>query len=93
METYVEHVNQFVVEYQETMDDRRKAEYRLHGIDPDTLWTLKYSYTTLEHAQARADADQAWHNDFCKEHGYTPWKTYRVRDLGSPVEIERQAWF
>ena len=93
METYKEKVNQFVVEYHEDLPDAHKAEYRLRGIDPNDLWTLSWSFTTLADAEECAREEQNAHDTFCIKYGCAVFKTYRVRDLGAPMEIESSTWF
>ena len=92
-DTYKEHVNRFIVEYQDHMDDQQKARCRLMGIEPDNLWNLMWSFTTPEAADQQCKQEQHNHQKFCNANGYQQWKTFRARDLGSAVEIERTAWF
>ena len=89
---YMEQVNRYVVESHEELPESHKASYRLRGIDPDTLWNLIWSFPILSDALEQALADQVRHQEFCEKHGYKPWQTYRVRDLGEPVEVKRLAW-
>lgn len=79
METYIEHINQFVVERLEDYSKQARAELRLNGIDPDENWLLTWSYETSEAAEER----KKWYldNNFSG--------TFRVRDLGAPMEIVR----
>lgn len=93
VEFYVEKINQFVVEYHEELPAAHKAQMRLNGIDPDNRWDLKWSFATLEAAEDQLADEQKWYADFCENHGYQPTKTFRVRDLGAPVEIKRQIMF
>lgn len=89
MSGYKEKINQFVVECHELMDDRARAECLINGIDPDNLWSLKYSFTTLAGAELQLQMCEEAHHEFCTIFGYNPWKQFRIRDLGTPVEIER----
>lgn len=93
METYVERINRYVVEYLEDMSEDRKALYRLNGVDPDDDWRLMWSFETLEGAEDQCEAETTRHNDFCESYGCDPFKAYRVRDLGAPKEIVRQMLF
>lgn len=82
--TYIERVNRYVIERHEELPEEHKAAYRLEGINPDDLWSLIWSFETKEAAEKmlaeeEADAPKFW--------------TYRMRDLGGPIEIERQMWF
>lgn len=92
MSTYTETVNRYVVEYRETMTEEARAQYRLHGMDPDEAWLLKWSFHTQEHAETRAREDQEFHNSWCDSNGHQPWQTYRWRDLGSSQKIFRESW-
>lgn len=92
METYVEKINRYVVEYHEELPEEHKAEYRLNGIDPDDNWSLKWSFECEKDAIAQKETDQEWYDKFCEENGYTKRKTYRVRDLGETKYIERSAF-
>jgi hypothetical protein len=82
-----------VVESHDELPERHLAEYRLRGMDPDTVWSLLYSFTTQEAAERTAAECQAQHLEFCRGFPCEPWKTYRVRDLGGEQEIERESWF
>jgi len=93
MDTYKERVERFVVEYHELMYDRRKAEHRLRGIDPDAMWMLMWSFDTISAAEDRARSEEELHAGFCRAHGCKAWKRFRVRDLGLAIEVERPAWF
>lgn len=93
MNTYTETVNRFVVEYLEDLPAEHKAEMRLNGIDPDDYWQLMWSFTTEEGAKEQCKEEEEWYREFCEKHGYTVRKTFRVRDLGAPVKIERSVMF
>jgi hypothetical protein len=92
-DTYIERINQFVVEYLEDFPAEHKAEMRLNGIDPDNYWQLKWSFTTEEAANEQCRHEVEWYANFCAERGYAIRKQFRVRDLGAPVEIERSVMF
>lgn len=92
-ETYIERINQFVVEYLEDLPAEHKAQMRLNGIDPDNNWQLKWSFTSEEAAIDQCRNDEQWYANFCNEHGYSIRKKFRVRDLGAPVEIVRSVMF
>ena len=87
--TYIETVLRYVVEYNETMTQERQEAYEAEGVDPRHLWTLKYSFTSENAAVTQANREQDNHDKFCIHAGYKPWKTFRVRDLGSLQKIER----
>lgn len=91
--TYKEKVNRFVVEYHEELPAKHKAEMRLNGIDPDERWCLMWSFEKEEGAIRQKEADEAWYSEFCQKHGYRPFKTFRVRDLGETMYIQRSVMF
>lgn len=93
METYVEKINRFVVEYHEELPDEHKAQMRLNGIDPNTRWNLKWSFENEENAIEQKETEQEWYANFCKENGFKPQKIYRVRDLGETKYVERTMFF
>jgi len=93
METYQEKINRYVVEYHEELPDEHKAQMRLNGIDPDQRWNLKWSFENEENAIEQKESEQQWYDNFCDENGYTPNKTYRVRDLGEAQYVERTMFF
>lgn len=93
METYVERINQFVVEYHEELPEEYKAEYRLNGVDPDNRWLLQWSFTDKATAVTVAREEQERHDAWCNEKGYDTWKIWRWRDLGAPKEIIRNVLF
>lgn len=84
MNTYQERVGRYRILKHEDMPEAHKAEYRINGIDPDTLWTLVWSFDDLIAA-----------NDCLKdEQGYAAsWQTYKLVDGGHPTTIERTTWF
>lgn len=92
-QTYTEVVNRFVVEYHEELPAEHKAQMRLNGMDPDNHWNLKWSFVREEDAIAQKDEDEQWYINFCKDRGYNITKTFRVRDLGAPIEIVRSVMF
>jgi hypothetical protein len=92
METYVEKINRYVVEYQEDFSDQHKAEMRINGIDPDEHWTLKWSFEKEENAIEQMQEEKEWYANFCEKHGYSIRKQFRVRDLGETKYIKRSAW-
>lgn len=92
-ETYIERINQFVVEYLEDLPAEHKAQMRLNGIDPDNYWQLKWSFVREEDAIDQMNKDRAWYENFCTERGYSIRKQFRVRDLGAPVETVRSVMF
>ena len=92
-QTYIEVVNQFVVEYHEELPAAHKAQMRLNGMDPDNHWQLKWSFKTEEAVIDQCKKDEDWLADFCKRNDYPITKKYRARDLGAPVEIKRSVMF
>lgn len=89
METYTETVLRYVVEYLEKLPPEHQAAMRINGIDPDNNWCLKWSFNTEEDANNQLRIEEEWYQKFCEEHGFTPSKKFRVRDLGETQYIER----
>jgi hypothetical protein len=92
MTTYKQRVYRFVVESHEDLPEDYKAEYRLRGMDPDNMWSLLYSFMNREDAERALCDRQQRQAEFCQEQGLTSRLTFRVRDLGQDMEIERQVW-
>lgn len=92
-ETYIERINQFVVECLEDLPAEHKAQMRLNGNDPDNNWQLSWSFEREEDAIKQKDKDENWYVNFCFEKGYPIRKQWRIRDLGAPVEIVRKVMF
>lgn len=84
METYQERVGRYRILRHEELPPEHKASYRLNGIDPDTLWTLVWSFD--DEAAAREQLA------FCIEH-QPSYATHILKDNGEPSFIERTAWF
>ena len=83
MDTYKERINRFRIVRHDELPAAHKAEYRLNGIDPDTLWTLVWSFNE------EADAlDQLMECNATK----ASWQTFKMVDAGQAVEVERIAW-
>lgn len=93
METYIERVNRFVVEYHEFLPSSHQAQMRINGIDPDNYWQLKWSFETEQAAIDQCEEDSRWYAKFCSDNGFQNVKRYRVRDLGAAIEIERSVMF
>jgi hypothetical protein len=84
MTTYKETILRYRIVRHEELPPEHKAAYRINGIDPDTLWSLIWSFETLEAAEKQL-AD-------CNEHAAS-WQTYKIVDAGQAEVVERQAWF
>ena len=93
METYIETVNRYVVEYLEDLPESHKAELRIRGIDSDNSWKLKWSFEEESDAIKQLNIEVEGHKEFCDRHGFTTDTKFRVRDLGSTQYIERSLFF
>ncbi len=93
-QTYQEPIGRWVVEQHEELPEEHKEAYRSDGIDPDDLWTLKWSFNTEADAQAELQDEMTDYEEFCKSKGYRKVITLRVRDRGADAHthIERVAW-
>ena len=83
-ETYQERINRWRIVCHEELPEAHKAEYRLHGVNPDEIWKLIWSFETEEAAK-----EQLQH---CIEHAAS-WQTYKLVDGGKTEFVERKAWF
>jgi hypothetical protein len=82
--TYQERVGRYRILKHEELPEAHKAEYRINGIDPDTLWTLVWSFDTLEAAEEMLKEEQGF---------AASWQTYKLVDGGQAEVIERVSWF
>lgn len=82
--SYIERVERFVVEYHDEFPVPHKAEMRLKGIDPDNVWNLMWSFSN------QGDAVEAVEFEIIHAPSY---RTFRMRDIGQPVEVRRTAIF
>lgn len=92
-ETYIERINQFVVEYLEDLPAQHKAEMRLNGMDPNNNWQLKWSFETYDAAVNQCRQDRANHKKICEQFNCDVTTMFRIRDLGAPMEIVRPVMF
>lgn len=83
-ETYQEYVGRYRIMRHEEMDDRRKAEHRINGINPDTLWSLIWSFDDKEAAGKQLAQCLSRAADY---------ESYDFVDAGAGEYIERTAWF
>lgn len=84
METYQERVGRYRIVRHEELPPAHKAEYRLNGIDPDTLWSLIWSFDDEQSANEQLA--------FCIQH-QPDYATHKIVDAGETTYIERTAWF
>ena len=83
MQTYQETVLRYRILRHQELPEAHKAEYRLHGIDPDHRWDLIYSYRHEQDAlKCLSDCQQ----DAPK------FYTYKMVDMGADQLIERPIW-
>jgi len=68
----------------EELPPEHKASYRINGIDPDTLWTLVWSFDDLGAAEAQLKEEQGF---------AAAWQTFKIVDGGQAEVVERAAWF
>lgn len=84
METYQERVNRYRILRHTDLPEGHKAAYRAEGIDPDTLWSLVWSFETEEAAKRQLAREQA---------RAAKWDTYKLVDGGEATTITRSALF
>jgi len=84
MESYRERIARYRIVRHDELPEAHKAEYRLNGIDPDTMYTLVWSFD--DEAEAEAQLRE------CTKHA-AHWQTYWLVDGGDEEITERPAWF
>lgn len=83
METYKERIGRYRIVYHEEHSDARKAEYRISGIDPDTLRVLYWSSNDVYDAECMLAE--------CEKRA-PAYKTYYLVDGGAEEVVERHGW-
>lgn len=81
---YQERILRYRIIRHDELPESHKAEYRLHGINPDDNWTLVWSFETLEAAEkqlANENSKKAW------------FQTFKIVDAGQEEVVEREMWF
>ena len=81
---YQERILRYRIVRHEDLPDEHKAQYRLRGIDPDDLWSLIWSFETLEAAQEQLAEENSRKSRF---------QTYKIVDAGKEEVVEREEWF
>lgn len=82
--TYTETVKRYRIVRHEELPPEHKASYRLRGINPDDLWSLIWSFDTLEAAELTLAACNAKKASF---------QTFKLVDGGKTETFERVAYF
>ncbi len=84
MNTITETILRFQIQRHDELPEAHKEALRARDIDPDTRWSLIYSFNT--------DADaQVVFNELVDD--AADWETYRVVDAGKTQHVERENWF
>jgi len=78
--TYTETVGRFQIMRHDEMPEGHKAAMREAGIDPDTRWSLIWSFNDERMATEMFEA--------CKDEAAN-WETYKLVDAGESTTIER----
>ena len=81
--TYRETIHRFRIIKHDELPEEHKEAMRAEGIDPDTHWTIYASFAyeaDAIHALAQIKARAA------------KWETYKIKDHGEAVEIDRPIW-
>lgn len=84
MDTITETILRFQIQRHDELPETHKEALREHGIDPDTRWSLIYSFNDQEAADSTVDELNKDKAD---------WETYRVVDAGKTQHVERENWF
>ena len=83
MDKYMERIGRYRIVYHEEHSDARKAEYRISGIDPDTLRVLYWSSNDVYDAECMLAE--------CEKRA-PAYKTYYLVDAGAEETVEFAAW-
>ena len=83
METYTETVNRYRIMRHDDLPEGHKAELRAHGIDPDTRWSLIWSFDDERMATEMFES--------CQDDAAS-WETFKMVDAGEATTIERGVW-
>ncbi len=83
MDKYMERIGRYRIVYHEEHSDARKAEYRISGIDPDTLRVLYWSSNDVYDAECMLAE--------CEKRA-PAYKTYYLVDAGAEEMVERAVW-
>lgn len=83
-EYYEERVGRYRIVCHEELPDRHKAEMRINGIDPDTRWSLIWSFDKLESAELQLER--------CNERKAS-YETFKLVDNGEEEIILRSVFF
>ena len=83
MQTYRETVYRYRIFRHEDLPETHKKAYRDRGIDPDTVWSLLYSFNN------RKDAEEAlaYENERALS-----FQTFKLEDAGEETVIDRPMW-
>ena len=84
MNTITETILRFQIQRHDELPEAHKEALRARDIDPDTRWSLVYSFN--EEADANTSLEQL--ND-----DKASWETFRVVDAGKTQHVERENWF
>lgn len=79
-----EHVARYRIMRHEELPEAHKAQYRINGIDPDTNWSLIWSFDDVADAQDQLIECNTYKGSF---------QTYKIVDAGAESFIERSSWF
>jgi hypothetical protein len=81
--THKERVARYRLVRHRELPPEHKAEYLRDGINPDDMWSLVWSFTTLEAAekQLAVEESEKW-----------PTETWKIIDNGTESVIERPIW-
>lgn len=104
---FIEPIARFRVMYQDVLPPEHQAEYRLRGIDPATLWSLKWSFDCPDAAARCLDSEVEDAPSFrtyklvdarpaCMAAGYKAAHEQSERDLATDEFSRRpneQGWF
>ncbi len=91
-ETYQERVGRYRIVKQEIITDpRRRAEYKINGLDPDEAITLIWSFDDKTAAERQLDRCREIDDKVAEKYGPISWHHY-ILDNGEAEVITRQVW-
>lgn len=83
MDKITETILRFQIQRHDELPEAHKEAMRARDIDPDTRWSLIYSFNT--EADAIEELEQL-------NEDKAPWETFRIVDAGKTQQIERGNW-
>ena len=84
MNTITETILRFQIQRHDELPEEHKEALRSRDIDPDTRWSLIYSFDKAHDALEMIDT---------LREDAANWETFRIVDAGKTQHVERENWF